>query len=38
LRNIGVDFAQGYAVAKPQPMEELFSGISREIVRKSAEG
>jgi EAL domain-containing protein (putative c-di-GMP-specific phosphodiesterase class I) len=38
LRDIGVDFAQGYAVAKPQPMEELFSGISREIVKKSAEG
>jgi EAL domain-containing protein (putative c-di-GMP-specific phosphodiesterase class I) len=38
LRDIGVDFAQGYGVAKPQPMENLFSGINREISRKSAEG
>jgi len=38
LRGIGVDFAQGYGVAKPQPMEELFFGINREIGRKSAEG
>lgn len=38
LRDIGVDFAQGYGVAKPQPMEDLFSDINREIVRKSAEG
>lgn len=38
LRDIGVDFAQGYGVAKPQPMEDLFSGINREIGRKSAEG
>ena len=38
LRDIGVDFAQGYGVAKPQPMEDLFSDINREISRKSAEG
>ncbi len=38
LRDIGVDFAQGYGVAKPQPMEDLFSDINREIVRKLAEG
>jgi EAL domain-containing protein (putative c-di-GMP-specific phosphodiesterase class I) len=38
LRDIGVDFAQGYGVAKPQPMEDLFSGINGEISRKSAEG
>jgi len=38
LRDIGVDFAQGYGVAKPQPMEELFYGINQEIGRKSAKG
>ena len=38
LRDIGVDFAQGYGVAKPQPMEELFYGINQEIDRKSAKG
>jgi len=38
LREIGVDFAQGYGVAKPQPMEELFYGINREIDKKSAKG
>ena len=38
LRDIGVDFAQGYGVAKPQPMEDLFSGIKREISEKSARG
>ncbi len=39
LRDIGVDFAQGYGVAKPQPLEDLFSDINREIIgRRSAEG
>jgi diguanylate cyclase (GGDEF)-like protein/PAS domain S-box-containing protein len=38
LRDIGVDFAQGYGVAKPQPMEELFYGINQEIDKKSAKG
>jgi EAL domain-containing protein (putative c-di-GMP-specific phosphodiesterase class I) len=38
LRDIGVDFAQGYGVAKPQPMEELFSGINRGNNTKSATG
>jgi hypothetical protein len=33
-----VDFAQGYGVAKPLPMEDLFSGINREISAKSARG
>ena len=35
LRQIGVDYAQGYGISKPGPMEELFSGINHRILKKS---
>lgn len=37
LRQIGVDYAQGYGISKPGPMEELFSGINHRILKKSVE-
>jgi EAL domain-containing protein (putative c-di-GMP-specific phosphodiesterase class I) len=37
LRQLGVDYAQGYAVAKPQPMDELFSETGYQILQKAAE-
>lgn len=37
LREIGVDYAQGYGVAKPQPVEEIFSEVNRRILQLSAE-
>ena len=36
LGEIGVDYAQGYGVSTPQPIEDLFSGINRELDTKSA--
>jgi EAL domain-containing protein (putative c-di-GMP-specific phosphodiesterase class I) len=29
LVEIGVDFGQGYSLGKPQPIQEVISGISR---------
>ncbi|MDO8704597.1 MAG: EAL domain-containing protein [Sulfuricaulis sp.] len=36
LRQIGVDYAQGYAVGKPHPLNELFSEADRPMAQKSA--
>jgi EAL domain-containing protein (putative c-di-GMP-specific phosphodiesterase class I) len=35
LRELGVDFAQGYAIAKPAPFEEVVPSVKRELPRRS---
>ncbi|GAB4508952.1 MAG: hypothetical protein Tsb0026_08350 [Sulfuricaulis sp.] len=36
LRDIGVDYAQGYGVAKPVPMEEIIFAAKQPVRRRSA--
>lgn len=38
LGEIGVNYAQGYGVAKPAPMEEIFSEASQSVVRQRSVG
>lgn len=38
LGEIGVNYAQGYGVAKPAPMEEIFSEASQSVVRRRSVG
>jgi EAL domain-containing protein (putative c-di-GMP-specific phosphodiesterase class I) len=35
LGEIGVNYAQGYGVAKPAPMEEIFAAASQAVQRRS---